>query len=532
MVVARQECEDSMGLKSRHPNYTAMQPNWQQMRDCYEGEKKIKLRGATYLPPTGGMVLDGMASVTDVGYKNYQSYKSRAVFPDYIREGVEALIGLLHQKDADIKLPTSMEYLRDNATIDGESLLMLLRKMNEEQLVSGRLGLLCDLPVAPLDPLQPNFFISMYVAESITNWDDGSGIPGANELNLVVLDESGPIRDGLSWSDKTQYRVLQLGQLDAIEETATYKVGVFRDVDYNETQMSVPIYRGASYNQIPFTFVNTKDINPHPDRPPLLGLSDTALSIYRGEADYRQNLHMQGQDTLVTIGGVKNPSAVPGDEDAVRVGAGSRLDVDIGGDAKFIGVSSTGLAEQRTALENDRKRAEFKAGQLIGNQSIKNESGNAMLARLAAQTANLNQIALSSGEGLQTALRHIAVWTGEDPESVVVTPNTEFTNAAQNAQELVHLLTARGLGAPLSMESIHAGMLERGFTKLSFEDEMKKVLAEGPNGSEKIAEETNEVTLEGQKLTAETAEKTAKATAAAAKAAASKPANQAPAAKK
>ena len=203
------------------------------------------------------------------------------------------------------------------------------------------------------------------------------------------------------------------------------------------------------------------------------------------------------------------------------------MDIDLGGDAKFIGVSSTGLAEQRSAIENDRKRAEFKAGQLIGNQSIKNESGNAMLARLAAQTANLNQIAMSSAEGLQTALRHIASWMGLDPKEVTVTPNTEFTNAAQNAQELVYLLTARGLGAPLSMQSIHALMKERSYTDLDYETEKALVEQEGPNGAEKVSEETNEVTLEGQKLTAETAEKTAaaqaKATAAAAKASAGKP---------
>ena len=521
-----------MALQSRHPQYLTAAPKWLQMRDCYEGEAKIKEKGTTYLPATGGMILDGMNSVNDVGYKNYEAYKKRAVFPDYIREGVEALIGLLHQKDAVIKLPKKMEYLRDNATIDGESLLLLLRKMNEEQLVTGRLGLLCDMPVTPKDPSAPEFFISMYVAETITNWDDGIGLPGLNELNMVVLDESGPVREGLYWKTQQQYRVLQLGDMDTTEERGEYKFGLFNGTgdsgsSYDPTAMKAPLYKGKTYDRIPFTFVNTKDLVSRPDRPPLLGLSDTALSIYKSEADYRQNLHMQGQDTLVTIGGVKNANAVPGDDDAVRVGAGSRLDIDLGGDAKFIGVSSTGLAEQRSAIENDRKRAEFKAGQLIGNQSIKNESGNAMLARLAAQTANLNQIAMSSAEGLQTALRHIASWMGLDPKEVTVTPNTEFTNAAQNAQELVYLLTARGLGAPLSMQSIHALMKERSYTDLDYETEKALVEQEGPNGSEKVAEETNEVTLEGQKLTAETAEKTAavqaKATAAAAKASAGKP---------
>lgn len=462
-----------MSLKTTHPQYAAKIGAWTAMRDFYSGEEVVKDRGVSYLPPTAGMVLDGMES-GNVGYKLYEAYKDRAVFPDYVKEGVEALIGLIHQHDAKIELPERMKYLEKAATVDGESLMMLLRKINEEQLVTGRVGLMIDLPKDP-DPANPQPFISMYVAESIRNWDDGANIAGLNDLNMVVLDESGMVRDGFTWSFKEKYRVLELRE-------GLYKQGAFDGDNYVQDALQIPMLRGKILNKIPFVFINSKDLISTPDNPPLMGLGQLCLSIYRGEADYRQNLHMQGQDTLVTVGGIRNPSAVPGqDDDAVRVGAGSRIDVEMGGDAKFIGVSSMGLSEQRNSLENDRKRAEFKAGQLIGNQSMKNESGNAMLARLAAQTANLNQIAMSSGEGLQTALRHIATWLGEDPESVKVTPNTEFTNAASNAQELVYLMTARSLGAPLSMRSIHTSLKERGYTQMDYDEEMTLVKKEGPN---------------------------------------------------
>lgn len=462
-----------MSLKTTHPQYAEKVEAWTAMRDFYKGEGKVKDAGVTYLPPTAGMVLDGMEP-NNIGYKLYQAYKDRAVFPDYVKEGVEALIGLIHQHDAKIELPERMQYLLESATVDGESLMMLLRKINEEQLISGRIGLLVDLPKDP-DPSNPQPFISMYVAESVTNWDDGASIEGINNLNMVVLNESGMVRDGFTWKFTEKYRVLELRE-------GLYEQGAFEGDNYVQEAMQIPMLRGKVLNKIPFVFINSKDLISTPDNPPLMGLGQLCLSIYRGEADYRQNLHMQGQDTLVTVGGIRNPNSVPGqDDDAVRVGAGSRIDVEMGGDAKFIGVSSTGLSEQRNSLENDRKRAEFKAGQLIGNQSLKNESGNAMLARLAAQTANLNQISMSSGEGLQTALRHIAEWMGEDPKKVKVTPNTEFTNAASNAQELVYLMTARSLGAPLSMRSIHTSLKERGYTQMDYDEEMKLVKQEGPN---------------------------------------------------
>ena len=464
-----------MSLNIVHPLYQDFLPVWQDMRTFYKGEKAVKDLGTKYLPPTSGMILDGITSVSDIGYKNYQAYKDRANFPDYVKEGVEALMGLMHQHDAKVELPPRMEYLREKATIDGESLSMLHRKINEEQLVTGRVGLLIDLPAEP-DPMNPQPFVSMYAAETITNWDDRSSQIGENKLDFVVLNESCFMRHDFSWTWTVRHRLLQMSK------DGLYTQKLFEGTDYDESLMTAPVLRGVPMKVIPFIFVNTKDLIAFPDHPPLMGLGANCVSIYRSEADYRQNLHMQGQDTLAIVGGIRNPNAMPGQDDAVRVGAGSRLDIELGGDAKFIGVSSLGLSEQRNAIENDRKRAEFKAGQLIGNQSLKNESGNAMIARLAAQTANLNQIALSSGEALQRALRNIAIWLGEDPEQVKVTPNTEFTNAASNAQELVYLMTARSQGAPLSLQSIHSSLKEKGFTSFDYEDEMELVHKEGPNG--------------------------------------------------
>lgn len=475
-----------MSLKSIHPQYSQFLDEWVAMRDFHGGETVVKEKGLTYLPATAGMEIDGMGP-GQLGYKIYQAYKARAVFPDYVKEGVEALMGLIHQHDAKIELPPRMEYLHARATVNGESLLMLLRKINEEQLITGRLGLMVDLPTNP-DPTNPEPFISIYSAEAITNWDDGSTEEGLDELKLVVLNESAFKRDGFEWKFQERYRVLEL-------KDGIYSQGIFESEDYSPDTMFVPLLRGQSLDKVPFTFVNSKDLIASPDFPPLMGLGLCCLTIYRGEADYRQNLHMQGQDTLVTVGGIRNPGAVAGQDgapdDAIRVGAGSRLDVEMGGDAKFIGVSSTGLAEQRNAIENDRKRAEFKAGQLIGNQSLKNEAGNAMIARLASQTANLNQIAMSSGEGLEKALKHIAKWLGEDPEKVKVIPNTEFTNAASNAQELVYLMSARSMGAPLSMRSIHASLKDKGYTMMDYEEESALVKKEGPNEPSKTQSEKN-----------------------------------------
>lgn len=475
-----------MSLDSTHPLYDEFADDWRTQRDLYRGERVVKSRGETYLPATAGMRLDGMLA-KQPGRAAYDAYKLRAVFPDYIKDGVEALIGLLHQKEAAIELPAVMEPLRERATVNGESLNMLLRRINEEQLVTGRLGLLLDLPVNP-DPAAPLPYVATYIAEAIRNWDDGNQqIEGFNNLNLVVLDESGPIRNNeFVWDTQTKYRVLMVGKLQENETEGTYTMGTFANdgsgaASFNATAMLPPMIRGQVLNEIPFVFVNTKDIISTPDDPPLLGLGRLALAIYRGEADYRQCLFMQGQDTLVVVGGIRNPDGAAGEDDAIRTGAGSRIDVEQGGDAKYIGVSANGLSEQRQALENDRKRAETKSGQLISAKGSQQESGEALKTRLAAQTATLNQIALAGAAGLENVLRIAAKWLGANPDEVSVTPNLEFSDFNLSGQEIVYLMTARTMGAPLSKESIHSLMVDRGITKLDYETEIDKIGEEDAN---------------------------------------------------
>lgn len=472
-----------MALDSTHPMYQEFKDDWVTMRDLYKGSRRVKAKDLTYLPATQGMRIDGM-STGQRGREAYDAYKLRAVFPEYVEEAVEAYIGLLHQKPATIELPTVMEPLRERVTAFGEPLMLLLRRINEEQLVTGRLGLLLDLPVDP-DPSNPLPYIALYTAESIRNWDDGEAEEGEARLNMVVLDESGPVRvDKFEWDNREKYRVLLLGdvtQNEAEGVSAFYRMGVFESnkngIEYNDNSMAEPMLRGAKLEKIPFVFVNTKDIVSSPDKPPLLRLGNICLTIYRGEADYRQNLFMQGQDTFVTIGAHSEQGA-ENDGQSLRTGAGSLLEIELGGDAKYVGVTSEGLSEQRSAVANDRARAEHMSGQLVNESGSQVESGEALKTRIGAQTATLNQIALTGAAALEQILKICAEWMGADPEQVKVTPNTEFGDFDMTGKDLVDLMAARSMGAPLSRESIHNLLVDRGLTKLDYQTEIDKIAEE------------------------------------------------------
>ncbi len=469
-------------IDSRHPLYLEHIEDWEQLRDTYRGERIVKNRGTRYLPYTAGMIADGAAKGPETpGRKAYDAYRRRAVFPELVKEAVEAMLGVMHHKPPTIELPAAMEPLLERATLRNESLEALLRRINEEQLVTGRVGLLLEVPDAKPGPVLPH--VALYQAEHVINWDDGDRDDvEVDTLQLVVLDESEDERtgDGFEWERIEKYRVLVLGELldeEADGTGARYRVGVFREkADYDEAAMLEPSIRGRMAEEVPFVFVNTKDIVAEPDDAPLVGLSNLTLTIYRGEADYRQALFMQGQDTLVTIGA----TATEGDE--LRVGAGARIDVPMGGDAKFIGVASSGLPEMRGALENDYARGKERATALLEAVSRAAESGEALRVRVAARTASLNQIAITGAFALQELLRKAARWIGANPDEVIVSPNLDFVSDTMQGSEVVALMTAKGLGAPLSVESIHEHFQARGLTEQTWEEELERMEREAEDG--------------------------------------------------
>jgi len=467
------------------------------MRDLYDGERAVKAKRDVYLPPTPSMILDGFGTGSKaVGEVIYEGYLKRALFPEFVNDAVQVLVGMLNHKQANIEVPKVMEPLLQDCTVQHESVYDLLRRIHTEQLITGRIGLLADLPSAPtVTPTAADGnaapsvvlpYIASYVAEAVRNWDEAESQEGYSACNLVVLNESGFTREAdFTWKTFKKYRVLQLGALGPNEDDtggAPYRMGVFDDrvgaLSYSEEAMVPPMYRGKTLTEIPFVFANTRDLMGTPDLPPLEGLGKHVLAIYRGEADYRQALFMTGQDTLVVIGGTREPDGTAGvDDGAVRTGAGSRIDVDINGDAKYIGVNSEGLGEMRSSLENDRKYAQMKSGQLMEGKS-KQESGEAMKTRLTAQTATLNQIALTSGKALENILKIIARWIGANDEEVKVTPNMEFGELSLTATDIKGLMEARLTGAPLSKKSIHALMVEKRLTSMTYEEEMEQIAEE------------------------------------------------------
>lgn len=456
-----------MSVKNTHPSYDAMLPHMQMVRNFYDGEKTVKDAGQRYLKPTVSQTIDGLG-IGMPGLVSYEKYKEGARFPDLVKQAVENSIGLMHKGDATITVPAKMEPLLERITSKGESVYQLIRRVNEEQLIAGRVGLLLDADEATDQP-----YISMYYGESITNWNEGILDSGnISSLKMAILNEpTVKLDNDFKWIQKDMFRVLSLMPVGGGEGgKQIYQTGLFEDV-YNPSAMAPVLLTGRPLEEIPFVFVNTKDILPSPDLPPLLGLAYAVLGIYRSEANYRYHLYMQSQDSLVRIGFMGNK------DQPLRTGAGALIDLEIGGDAKYIGVNSNGLPEERTALENDYARAEKIAMQLLADKKAA-ESNDALLTRISSQTASLTQIAKTSAAAVEKMLRMIAVWMQLNPDEVKVTPFTDFIDATLPAKEIIDMMTAKTMGAPISQETVHERMREGGLTDKTLQEELEALATE------------------------------------------------------
>lgn len=446
-------------ISTQHPDFTEADKDWVLMEDGHAGERKVKERGSVYLPTTSGQRALGIESGKE-GAELYAAYLCRANYPPLLKDTANALVGIMNKEPPVITLPSALEDMEKMATARGEPLTALIRRLQLRQLLFGRTGILADVDASRDLP-----YLVDYTARQIINWDDEVEDAESAERRVVltVLDESRNVRDGFQWSWVNKYRALEL---DGENYTVTIEDGGARSAPIT------PSIQGKTSPRIPFVFINDADLTPELGDIPLVGLARLALTIYRGDADYRQALFMQGQDTLVVIG--EDVDTDDPDQQLI-VGAGAHINIpNENGDAKFIGTDSNGLPEMRSAQENDFERAANYGLQMMSKGGGA-EAAETLKIKVAARTATLVNIAETSAAGLENILRLCAEWVGADPDEVNVEPNTDFIDEAMPAAELLGYMNAKSRGAPLSEKSIHALMRKGDVTALTYDEEQEEL---------------------------------------------------------
>lgn len=394
-------------IKNYHPAMTATRrAEWQLMRDCMDGEATVKLRGETHLPmPSGFRTQD------DGGKAMYEAYKSRAQFPALLAPSVGAMIGIIHGKEIKPEMPEAMNFLWENADGMGLPLEAFHRRITRELLVIGGYAVLADAPVNGGDP-----YLAGYPRDLVINWD----------VNWWILDETRMIRDGFVWKQLEQYRMLTIDGL-------SYAPFVFNGDTDNGEEVIVRGRGGKALPRIPFAVANAMDLSPAIEAPPLIGVANAAKAIYQLSADYRHQLYMSGQETLVAIDGPAPNAVGAGVVHEMRGAVGQTPDL------KYVSPTCSGIEAHKVAMADNREAAVMAGARLFEQTAAGAESGEAKALRYASETASLVSIAQSSCMLLEQSLKNVAMIMGIAEDEISVPAPTDLMDRTLSPQDFAAL---------------------------------------------------------------------------------------------
>lgn len=414
-----------MDVTERHPDLTADRiADWQLMRDTMDGSRAVKRRAQTYLP-----MPSGFASMDDGGLAVYNNiYKLRAIVPEILAPSVGAMIGIIHGKETQIEIPDGMAWIWENADGDGMPLEAFHRGITRNLLWLGRYGVLASAPATGGNP-----YLVGYSGDSLINWD----------RDFYVLDESGYQRNGFRWESVTRHRVL------------TIEDGAFVSTVYEGETMaaSEPVAQGGvRLDFVPFTVGNARDVTAAVETPPLVGVSNAVINAYQLSADWRWQLYMSGQETLVAINGDAPTSVGAGVVHQMNGGDGNTPDL------KYVSPSCSGIAAHDNAIQKQIDAAVMAGARMFEQSGNGQESGEARRLRFASETANLLSVAQVSAALLEKALRFAARISGMDEKAadeIVVTPPRDLLDNTMSAAEFATLFDAYERGG-MAWETLYA----------------------------------------------------------------------------
>lgn len=474
-----------MPVNTAREEYEVRVPDWQACRDSMAGERAIKAEGATYLPVPPGMNNEGQTYLQGgkkVADTRYSFYKSFAEFPEMIATVFDGFQGIIHGNDPHIELPEKLEYLMDKATVDGKTLLDLWHLMTGEVITTGRLTLLQDV-----DAATDEVYFATYTAETLINWRLAEEVIGKPPVMCVLHEMYSEPKEGDPFviEHEDRYRELGLAPHPETGELA-YFTQVWaereRQNDAGKPELSwtviegpdFPSIMGVPFEDIPITVFNHSSVGFSYESIPLLPLVRRALSIYRLTADYKRALYIKC-DPQIWIAGVTS-------EEAPTTIGGSAIWTFPNPQAKahYLDIDGEGIPLLRDAINAEYERFYQEGGKLLDTAERGAESGEALRRRQVAQQVSLKDITMNLGFEFEKLLKALAVRLNADPDQVKFVPDVDFAEPNITGQDLMELMNAVQLGAPLSKQSIHSLQKKGGLTNMTYEQEMTLIANEGP----------------------------------------------------
>lgn len=424
------------GVKTTHREYDRFEPQWQRCADVVDGQRAIHAAGEKYLP-----------KLTEESDTDYRARVARSDFFNATWRTIAGLVGMGFRKDPTVDLPAAIEPFADNIDLAGTSLTTMAKRLCEDVLEFGRIGVLVDHPplpenvtaitVAVGEKLGMRPMMKVYEAKCITNWRY-SQIGNATVLTMVVLKEETevPGDSEFEWKCEDRYRVLDL------DEQGFYRQRVFLPKDSGEDELlSVvyPVMRGAKLTYIPFFLTGVNGMQLSCDEPPLIDLVDKNIAHYQVNSDYRHGAHFTALPTLFLAGITEETKIYIGGSSAITAS-------DPNAKGEFIEFKGQGLGALEKQLDRLERQMATLGAQVLVEAMRREKTATEAAINSSGENSILAAIVIAVSDVIERALRVMAEWVGASGD-VVYQISREFLPVAMDAQKLTALVAAWQAGA-------------------------------------------------------------------------------------
>lgn len=393
-------------------------------------------------------------------------YRSGAILTNFTALTKEGLQGLVFRREPDIDLPTSLEYLKKDATGDSRGLEQISREVLGKILDNGRAGILVDFPrnegsISIRDTENLKAKLIPYNAKHIINWETQK-IGSEEVLKWVVLHEptlQHPADDPFDWEEVDKYRLLELDER-GIYRQAVYSVNTDSNgVVYGEKldQIYPTDINGNNLNRIPFCFVGAADNNTSCDKAPLYDLAILNIGHYRNSADYEESVFVVGQPSLFVFTDIDKETFQDYNPSGINFGARSGHVFDAAGNATLLQANPNQLAEQ--AMNSKMKQAAFIGARLISEPGGR-ETAEAARLRYSSQNSALHVVVKNVDLAIMKALEYCTWYMGGKPEEISFKLNRIFYDESADPNLIAQaiMLYDRGL---ISREEIRDDLKQK-----------------------------------------------------------------------
>lgn len=413
-----------------HRTYARRRQEYDRIRDCIEGELRLKEAGQLYLRRPGGMTKE-----------QYHDYLLGASFYPVAERTLRGMVGSATRNAPILELPPRLESMREAATFEGNSMVVLIEDALAEVMSIGRYAMLLDYPLHSSSPTTAPH-ISTFDAEHILDHRSDL-VDGKQRLTYIRLHE-----DNADLEDEgvEQHLVLTLEPAYTVRR---FHVTTRRRADQTVATEEVeihepvtPLVNGSPLFEIPICIVSPYNLKADVEKPPFLDLVNVNLAHWRNSADYEHALYLTAQPTPYVTG------SIPADKVPTMIGAGAFWHLPEGSTAGMLEFSGAGIAAQKAAMDDKVTQMAALGARMVYSGKGRNETEGTASLRLKDEMSILHSSVVMVEAALLKLLRIAAEWTQPSTaDQVKVFLHRDFVSSQLDPATLTALIKAWQAGA-------------------------------------------------------------------------------------